>query len=191
MPPCHSLVIALPHCYPVAIHKELLQAAGFAIFTWARLWVDGGWGGCSFYFYFGPVACERDSYCYCREGLFSVSSDLSEVHSIVIQLCQHADCWVGETTFSHFSASLDLFQVALYHKPLSPLPLILALRFSTVATVCIAHSYHIPLVLSRHADSFWLVFQCLEHLKWNCIHLRTEQKWIYKTPNYVYTARSM
>lgn len=50
-------------------------------------------GGLSIYF--GSAACERDSYCYCCEGLFSVSFDLSELHGSVIQLCQHGDCGVG------------------------------------------------------------------------------------------------
>lgn len=54
-------------------------------------------GGCLslslfLFFYFGPVACERDSNGYCCEGLFSVSSDLSELRGIVIQSCQHGDC---------------------------------------------------------------------------------------------------
>lgn len=101
---------ACPHFVPpLAIHKELLQATEFAIFT-----CDACSGELSFYF--GRVACERDSYCYCDEGLLSVNPDLLGLHGIVIQLCQHGVCWVGVTTFLHFTASLDVFQVTPYHK---------------------------------------------------------------------------
>lgn len=88
---CVCAQTVMPQCRapvwrpPLAIHKELLQATGFAIFTCMH--VSG-----ELCFYFGPVACERDSYCYCDEGLFSVNSDLSGLHDIVIQLCQHGVC---------------------------------------------------------------------------------------------------
>lgn len=74
---------ALPRPPPLTIHKDLLQATGLLYLPEMVLWLD--WGGrLSVSFYFGPVACERDLYCYCCAGILSVSSDLSEVDGIVI-----------------------------------------------------------------------------------------------------------
>lgn len=70
--------------------KSSCRPLGLLYLPERGLWMDGGVGDSLFYF--GLVASERDSYCYCCEGLFSVSSDLSELHGIVIQLCQHGDC---------------------------------------------------------------------------------------------------
>lgn len=166
-----------PASTPPSCHSQRALAGHWVCYIYLRR--DCGWmrgGGLAFYF--GPVACERDSYCYCCEGLFSVSSDLSELHGIVIQLCQHVDCWVGETAFSHFSASLDLFQVALYHKLSVHYHFFMygssvQLALPILITLCTfplserigspnlqkKHFFsHLPLVVSWHADSFVFVF---------------------------------
>lgn len=88
MPPCHTLV---PPCLDIPqlpFTKSSCRPLGLLYLPEVLLWMD--WGGrVSVSFYFGPVACERDSYCYCCEGPFSVRGAW---HCNCNQLSQHRDC---------------------------------------------------------------------------------------------------
>lgn len=94
---------------------------------------------------------------------FFVNSDRSGLHCIVIQLCQHGVCWVGVTTFSHFTASLDMFQVALYHKLSLCYHFVDSWLSSTVNSSCYCFTIYLylkELVYWNNTFLLWLHFSC-------------------------------
>lgn len=65
--------------------KSSWSPLGLLYLPETALWMD--WGGrLSVSFYFGPGVGERDSYCYCSEGLFSVCPDVSRILIVISYL---------------------------------------------------------------------------------------------------------